>query len=41
MSGRQLFFVTANQDLAFLFKKKFEFLGDEKLSIVKLDRTEN
>jgi DNA repair exonuclease SbcCD ATPase subunit len=28
-SNRQIFFATANEDLAYLFKKKFDFLGDE------------
>lgn len=27
--SRQIFFATANENLAFLFKKKFEFLGDD------------
>jgi len=37
---RQIFFVTANQDLAFLFKKKFEFLGENNFSIIKFDRVD-
>jgi hypothetical protein len=28
-SKRQVFFATANDDLAFLFRKKFEFLEGE------------
>jgi DNA repair exonuclease SbcCD ATPase subunit len=36
-SKRQVFFATANDDLAFLFKKKFEFLGSE-LTDIKLER---
>ena len=36
-SDRQLFFSTANDDLAFLFKKKFDFLGDD-FRIISLDR---
>lgn len=36
-SKRQVFFATANDDLAFLFRKKFEFLGDE-LTTHKLER---
>lgn len=36
-SKRQVFFATANDDLAFLFKKKFEFLGSE-LNDIKLER---
>jgi DNA repair exonuclease SbcCD ATPase subunit len=36
-SKRQVFFATANEDLAFLFKKKFEFLGTELIDI-KLER---
>lgn len=35
---RQVFFATANEDLAFLFKKKFEFLGSE-LTTHKLERS--
>lgn len=36
-SKRQVFFATANDDLAFLFRKKFEFLGSE-LTDIKLER---
>ncbi len=36
-SKRQVFFATANDDLAFLFRKKFEFLGTE-LTDIKLER---
>jgi exonuclease SbcC len=36
-SKRQVFFATANDDLAFLFRKKFEFLEDE-LTTHKLER---
>lgn len=36
-SKRQVFFATANDDLAFLFRKKFEFLGTELIDI-KLER---
>ncbi len=36
-SKRQVFFATANDDLAFLFRKKFEFLKDE-LTTYKLER---
>ena len=39
-TSRQIFFVTANQDLAFLFKKKFEFLGEEELVVEKFERPE-
>lgn len=28
-SDKQIFFATANRDLAFLFSKKFEILGDD------------
>jgi|GEM_PF-1929717 len=33
-NGKQIFFATANDDLAFLFKKKFEALGDGFKDIV-------
>jgi exonuclease SbcC len=36
-SNRQVFFATANDDLAFLFRKKFEFLEDD-LKVFKLER---
>ena len=36
-SKRQVFFATANADLAFLFRKKFEFLEIE-LTEIKLER---
>ena len=36
-SKRQVFFATANNDLAFLFRKKFEFLEGE-LTTHKLER---
>ncbi len=32
-NDRQLFFATANENLAFLFRKKFDFMGDEFKSI--------
>ncbi|NOT50079.1 MAG: AAA family ATPase [Chitinophagaceae bacterium] len=37
-TNRQLFFATANDDLAFLFKKKFEFIGPEKFKTIPLSR---
>lgn len=36
-SKRQVFFATANDDIAFLFRKKFEFL-DNELENIKLER---
>jgi DNA repair protein SbcC/Rad50 len=36
-SKRQVFFATANDDIAFLFRKKFEFLANELVKI-KLER---
>lgn len=36
-SDKQIFFATANQDLAFLFRKKFEVLGDE-FERIQLDK---
>jgi len=39
-SNRQLFFATANDDLAFLFKKKFEFLGDSEFKAIPFLRNE-
>ena len=36
-SKRQVFFATANDDIAFLFRKKFEFLNSELVNI-KLER---
>lgn len=36
-SKRQIFFATANDDLAFLFRKKFEFL-DNEFKVFKLSR---
>jgi energy-coupling factor transporter ATP-binding protein EcfA2 len=38
-TNRQLFFSTANNDLAFLFKKKFEFLGQADFKDIPLERT--
>ena len=38
-ANRQLFFATANDDLAFLFKKKFEFLGEKELKIIPFSRS--
>jgi exonuclease SbcC len=35
---RQIFFATANSDLAFLFRKKFEFLGQGEFSSIELSR---
>jgi len=37
-SNRQIFFATANDDLAYLFKKKFEFLEDESFEEFELER---
>ncbi|MEX1013935.1 MAG: ABC transporter ATP-binding protein, partial [Candidatus Paceibacterota bacterium] len=37
-SNRQIFFATANDDLAYLFKKKFEFLEDESFGEYELER---
>jgi len=37
MSNRQVFFATANDDLAFLFRKKFEFLENE-FKVIPLQR---
>lgn len=39
-SGKQIIFVTANSDLAFLFKMKFDFLGDTDFSVFEFERTE-
>lgn len=39
-SGKQIIFVTANSDLAFLFKMKFGFLGETELSVFEFERTE-
>jgi AAA domain-containing protein len=39
-ANRQLFFATANDDLAFLFKKKFEFLGDHEFKAIPFSRNE-
>jgi energy-coupling factor transporter ATP-binding protein EcfA2 len=39
-SNRQLFFSTANDNLAFLFKKKFDIFGDD-LNVISLERTES
>lgn len=36
-SGLQIFFATANNDLTFLFRKKFEFLGDN-FKMISLQR---
>jgi exonuclease SbcC len=40
-ANRQLFFATANDDLAFLFKKKFEFLGEKELKVIPLSRSDD
>ena len=37
-SNRQVFFATANENLAYLFKKKFGFLEDDELIDIILDR---
>lgn len=37
-TGRQIFFATANADLAFLFRKKFEFLGNDRFKEFTLSR---
>jgi exonuclease SbcC len=39
-SGKQIIFVTANTDLAFLFKMKFGFMGETDLSVFEFERTE-
>jgi DNA repair exonuclease SbcCD ATPase subunit len=39
-TNRQLFFATANNDLAFLFKKKFEFLGELEFKKFPLTRAD-
>lgn len=37
-SKKQIIFVTANSDLAFLFKMKFDFLEEGKFTILKFER---
>ncbi len=37
-TDRQLFFATANENLSYLFKKKFGFLKDDELIEINLDR---
>lgn len=39
-SNKQIIFVTANSDLAFLFKMKFQFLTDEKFTVIKFERND-
>jgi len=39
-SNKQIIFVTANSDLAFLFKMKFEFLEEDKFTLLKFERNE-
>ncbi|MVN91533.1 AAA family ATPase [Mucilaginibacter aquatilis] len=39
-SGRQLFFATANSDIAFLFAQKFRYLGTEEFQHFAFTRTE-
>jgi DNA repair protein SbcC/Rad50 len=39
-SKKQLFFATANDDVAFLFKKKFEFLGENEFTEIELSRAD-
>lgn len=36
--NRQIFFATANSDLAFLFSQKFRFLGEKDFKIIRLER---
>ncbi len=36
--NRQIFFSTANENAAFLFKQKFDFLGKENFKIIELNR---
>jgi len=33
---RQIFFATANENAAFLFKQKFDFLGEDYFKIIEL-----
>ncbi|MDR2269663.1 MAG: hypothetical protein LBF27_02050 [Sphingobacterium sp.] len=37
-SGKQIIFVTANSDLAFLFKMKFSFLNEDDFTIIRFKR---